>query len=232
MLGALAGAAVVGAYASWRGSKDIAKAQGQAAAYEKEAADRALAFQKEQYANIKPYLMGSLENYQQLLQNPESVRQQPGYMFRLQEGLKSIGIPEGARNISGAQLKGAMQYGQDYASNEYGNALARIAGLGQLAQGVGGVGERYAANVGNILQGQARSQAQSTLGSAEARASGYQGMAGSISQGLGMYAGMQRPKGGVAGAGGGPTTGYAPYMPMGYGSSQPSFMQGYYMGGM
>jgi hypothetical protein len=44
----------------------------------------------------------------------------PGYAFRLKEGLKSLDAQAASRGglISGAALKAAGRYGQDYASNE------------------------------------------------------------------------------------------------------------------
>ena len=51
----------------------------------------------------------------------------PGYQFRLSEGLKALDRQAAARGglISGAALKGAQRYGQDYASGEYQNAYNR-----------------------------------------------------------------------------------------------------------
>lgn len=191
----VAGAIVVSAYASYDSGKKLAKAQGQASRTQAEAADRALEFQKEQYADIKPYIQESLSGYQDLLDKPESYKETPGYMFRLQEGLKAIGIPEGGKYLTGTQLKAATRYGQDYATGEYDNALARIAGLGNLAQGVGQVGERYASNVGNILQQKGEYQAQGIIGGAQARASGTLGVANAITTGAGIYAGMKNKTG-------------------------------------
>lgn len=185
---ALIAAAVVGsAYVSYRSAKETAKAASQAGETQAAAAEKALQFQKEQYADIKPYLMQSLQGYQGLLEQPESFKQTPGYLFRLQEGLKSIGIPEGSKNLSGPQLQAAIKYSQDYATGEYSNALRRIAGLGELAQGVSSVGSQYANQMGNILQNQAGYRAQATQNVAAARASGYAGMANAIGQGFGMY---------------------------------------------
>lgn len=66
----------------------------------------------------------------------------PGYQFRLGEGMKAIENSAAARgNLnSGATLKALTRYGQDFASNEYGNAynreygrLSQLAGLGQAS---------------------------------------------------------------------------------------------------
>jgi hypothetical protein len=52
----------------------------------------------------------------------------PGYSFRLSEGLKALDRQAAARGgmMSGAALKAAGRYGQDVASQEYGNAFNRF----------------------------------------------------------------------------------------------------------
>ena len=51
----------------------------------------------------------------------------PGYAFRLSEGLKTFGRSADARGglLSGATLKGATRYNQNMASQEYANAYGR-----------------------------------------------------------------------------------------------------------
>ena len=115
----------------------------------------------------------------------------PGYGFRLSEGLKALDRQAAARGglISGAALKGAQRYGQDMASNEYTNAfnrfrlergdqfnrLAGVAGIGQTAVNqLGAQGQAFGQSAGNnMIQG------------GNARASGYVGSANAIAGGLG-----------------------------------------------
>ena len=54
----------------------------------------------------------------------------PGYGFRMSEGLKTIDRSAAARGglLSGATLKGVQRYGQDLASQEYQNAYNRYTG--------------------------------------------------------------------------------------------------------
>ena len=139
------------------------------------------------YGNIKPYLMQSLSSYQDLLKNPQSITKQPGYLFRLQQGLNSVGIATGDKNLTGAQIRRGIQYSQDYATNEYTNALARIAGLGALAQGTYQTGAQYATNTGNAIMQGAQGQAQGITGAASARAAGTIGVTSAINQGLSNY---------------------------------------------
>jgi hypothetical protein len=52
----------------------------------------------------------------------------PGYAFRFSEGQKALDKSMAARGlgISGANIKGAVKYGQDMGSQEYGNAFNRF----------------------------------------------------------------------------------------------------------
>ena len=185
---AILGAGALNAYTSYQAGQDVASATESAADIQAKAAEEALAFQKQVYGDIQPYLMESLSGYQNLLNKPEAYKETPGYLFRLQEGLKAAGIPEGGRNLSGPQVRRAIQYGQDYATSEYQNALARIAGLGNIAQGVYGAGQQYATNAGNIIMQNANNQATATQNAANARAAGYLGVGNAITSGVQNYA--------------------------------------------
>jgi hypothetical protein len=98
----------------------------------------------------------------------QDFQQDPGYQFRLGEGLKAMGHRAGARGglISGQTMKGMEDYRQGLASQEYGNAFNRyqtnrqnqLAPLGSLmssgqAAAVGQAGQagQYGANASNML---------------------------------------------------------------------------------
>lgn len=106
----------------------------------------------------------------------------PSYQFRLGEGMKALERTASARGglISGGALKAAQRYGQDFASQEFGNAynrLAGLAGVGQTATGaMGSAANQFGANAGNLM-----------TGGAAARASGYVGGANALTSGLGQY---------------------------------------------
>lgn len=125
----------------------------------------------------------------------------PGYAFRLSEGMKGLERSAAARGglLSGATLKGIQRYGQDMASQEYTNAFNRyqaerqarlgplqsLAGIGQTAtQQIGQAGQNYAANAGEAM-----------MSGAAARASGYMGganaLSGALNTGLNFYQGQQ-----------------------------------------
>lgn len=128
----------------------------------------------------------------------------PGYGFRLREGLKALDRTAAARGglLSGNQLRGAMQYGQDLASQEYQNAFNRFqterSNILNPLQSLGGVGQTstnaLTSAAGNLGAGTAA--AYGNLGSAlnanalaagNARASGYMGMANAATSGVGQY---------------------------------------------
>lgn len=117
----------------------------------------------------------------------------PGYAFRLKEGMKSLEQGAAARGgvLSGNMLRGAQEYGQGLASQEYQNAynryqtnqgnkfnrLASLAGVGQTAtSALGQAGQNYASNVGNIGMSSAANQGNAMLAAGQARASSLQGV--------------------------------------------------------
>lgn len=57
----------------------------------------------------------------------DMMKDDPGYQFRLSEGLKGLDHTAAARGgvPSGAAIKAAERFGQDYASNEFGNSFGR-----------------------------------------------------------------------------------------------------------
>ena len=83
-------------------------------------------------------------------------QQDPGYQFRLQEGLKQLGRTSAARGgaLSGATLKGTQGYAQNLASQEYGNAYDRYMAQNQnrynMLAGQQGVGYRAGGDLANL----------------------------------------------------------------------------------
>jgi len=114
----------------------------------------------------------------------------PGYAFRMSEGLKALDRQAAARGglISGAALKASQRYGQDLASQEYQNAYNRYNQnrstrynmlTGQQAVGQG------AANAQTQAAGNFGQQGAATLTDmGNARASGYMGAANAWSNAL------------------------------------------------
>jgi hypothetical protein len=116
-------------------------------------------------------------------------RQDPGYQFRMNEGVKALDNSASARGrlLSGAQQKGVNAYAQGMASQEYGNAYNRefnekgrqyniLSNLNQGGQASAArqaqVSSQLAASSGNIMAqlGQSQNQAQQNIGQARAGA--------------------------------------------------------------
>jgi hypothetical protein len=136
-------------------------------------------------------------NYQQF--GMDQFKADPGYQFRLQEGLKQLGHTAGARGglISGQTLKGMQDYAQNSASNEYTNAFNRyqternarlnplqsLAGVGQTAVNqLGQAGQNYATNAGNIGMTGGANQANAMLTQGNINASQYNTLGKGIDQ--------------------------------------------------
>ena len=147
----------------------------------------------------------------------------PGYGFRLSEGMKALERSAAARGglLSGATLKGITRFGQDTASGEYMNAFNRyqtnrsnqlnplqsLMGAGQTStnalssaggQTGAGMANTYMGlgqGVGNTYMGMGQGVANAQMAGGAARASGYTGMANALTSGLSTGANlyMQAP---------------------------------------
>lgn len=118
----------------------------------------------------------------------------PGYAFRLSEGLKALEASRAAKSglLSGSAIKAGMRYGQEMGLQEYGNAFQRaqieranrlqplgsLAGMGQAAAaGQAGYAGQYGQTAGGL-----------TTDIGAARAAGDVGAANAITNALGQYA--------------------------------------------
>jgi len=204
--GAALGSAALGAFASSKASK----AQSQSA-------DKATDLSREQYEQTRedqrPFMEGGYKANNRMLEllgiggdtsaagygsankpfSYSDMTADPGYSFRLSEGLKAMDQTAAARGglMSGSALKAGQRYGQEMGSQEYQNAFNRyqinrgnvlgplqgMLGIGQSATNqVGQYGSNYAANAGSTI-----------MSGGNARASGYMGPANAISGGVGQY---------------------------------------------
>lgn len=118
----------------------------------------------------------------------------PGYAFRQTEGQKAIERSAAARGsvLGGGTLKALTRYGQDTASQEFGNAFNRyqvnrtnkinpllsLSNLGQVSAGqVANAGTNFGNNSSSLLY-------QGATDAANARASGYASTANGINSGI------------------------------------------------
>lgn len=130
----------------------------------------------------------------------------PGYAFREQQGMKALNQSMAAKGlgVSGSGIKGALEFGQGLASQEYGNAYNRFManranvinllqggvntgfgaaqGKGQLASAAANLYGNTGQNIANTMLMNPYGQAMENAG--QARASGYMGGASALGQAL------------------------------------------------
>ena len=196
---AIVGSAVIGglgsAAAGIFGANKAADAQKSAAKKAAKAQQNALAAQTKL---AQPYVdagTAALTEYQKLAPyqpfGMEQFQADPGYQFRMSEGIKALERSAAARGLlsSGPTLKGITQYGQNLASSEYENAFSRYLSQREAAMDpyryLTGVGQAaaagQAANVGTT--GAALADIAAQRGNVQAAQ--YMGTAGAIGNALG-----------------------------------------------
>lgn len=209
---AVIGSAVVGAGASYASGKAQSKAAKSAAQSQERISDENLLLQRElteqQREDFAPWRDVGEQALDQLWQGVQAgdfevgdidVTKDPGYQFRMQEGIEALDKSAAARGrlLSGAQQKGVTDYAQNLASQEFANAYAReanekarrfniLSGLSSQGQSSAarqaGATSQLAQTSGNILSNLGAAQAQSAYAQGQARAGAYQGMAQSANQ--------------------------------------------------
>jgi hypothetical protein len=121
----------------------------------------------------------------------QDFQQDPGYAFRLNEGMKGLNATAAARGglISGNALRAATQYGQEMGSQEYQNAFNRYQTnrSNQLnpLQSLMGSSQTATNAMGQAGQNYANQAGEAYMGAGNARASGYVGSANAWNQALG-----------------------------------------------
>jgi hypothetical protein len=183
-----------------------AEATTQAAGMSAQSAREALDLQRRMYdesvARQQPWLQAGQNALTKLTSASEytpfgmdQFKQDPGYGFRMSEGMKALERSAAARGglLSGGTLKGIQRYGQDLGSQEYQNAFNRyqaerqarlgplqsLAGVGQTtANTLGQYGQNYANQANQLGMINATNQGNLALGMGNIRASQY-GTAGS-----------------------------------------------------
>lgn len=157
----------------------------------------------------------------------EDFQQDPGYAFRMSEGLKALDRQAAARGglISGAALKGAQRYGQEAASQEYMNAFNRyqtnranqlqplesLMGRSQTASNVlGAAGKNYASSAGQAIQNAGTARGSAYIGGTNALLNAvgqYQRGGGFNMNNMSPYSGMMDEQGFYSGPSSGGWTG-------------------------
>lgn len=191
-------AAVVGA-ATVAGSMYSSRQAGKAAKTQAASADRASQIQQENFEqtrkDLMPYkqagdtslsqLMGQMtpDGYFNQTYTGQDIYSDPSYQFRLQQGQDAIQSSAAAKGglLTGATLKALQNYGQESASQEYGNAYNRFNAdqtnrYNRLSNLVG-IGQNAAAQVGNAGAQTSQAIANNTMAGANALAAGQIGSA-------------------------------------------------------
>jgi len=235
-ISAIVGSSVVGAGASLFGSNKAAEAQqnaaAQSAAAQREAADKSIAAQREMFdigrADLAPYREGGVTAQNQLMQmlgiggdttaanygryakdfGMSDFTTDPGYQFRLEQGMKALNASAAAKGMgmSGANIKGATEYGQNLGSQEYTNAFnryqanrtAQLAPLQSLyaggqaaAAGSAAQAGALGSNLGQTYSNLGSNVAQADVAAGNAQASGYlnqsNAVTNALNQGMSSY---------------------------------------------
>jgi hypothetical protein len=122
----------------------------------------------------------------------DQFQQDPGYAFRLSEGMKALDRTAASRGglLSGATLKGAQRYGQEMGSQEYQNAFNRYqaerAAQLQPLQSLAGVGQTSANTLTGAAGAYGAQTGQNLQDIGTARASGYLGGQNALTSALGQ----------------------------------------------
>lgn len=210
------GAAALGSRSSSKAASTQAAATSEAAQLSSESANRAADLQYQQFresvALQEPWRVAGAIGLNKLVPvaseytpfGTDQFKADPGYAFRLSEGQKALERSAAARGnlLSGATGKALTQYGQEMGSQEYTNAFNRyqaerqarlnplqsLAGMGQTAaQQISTAGQNMASNVGNIYTSNAANVGNMMTAGAQARASGYMGVANAVGGGFNQY---------------------------------------------
>lgn len=211
-----AGASLIGGAMSSKSASKAADTQSDAARY---AADLQYKQWQEQQKLQAPFREAGLTSQNKLLDylglsankaapgygtlmrdfSMKDFQQDPGYAFRMSEGLRALDRSAAARGglLSGATLRGAQRFGQDLASQEYTNAFNRyqvnrgnilnplqsLLGSGQSATNVlATAGQNYANQAGEAAYQGANARASGYIGSANAWSNALGGAANAVNQ--------------------------------------------------
>jgi hypothetical protein len=181
--GAVVGSAIIGSQASRKAASTQAEAARESGNVQREIFERQVELQ-EPWRQAGINALGKLGTG---FTGEVNLMQDPGYGFRMSEGMKALERSAAARGglLSGGMLKGIQRFGQDLASQEYQNAYNRaltqynttaaLAGVGQTAtNALTGAAGQYGQNASEAIQN-----------AAAARASGYVGGANALTSALG-----------------------------------------------
>jgi hypothetical protein len=138
----------------------------------------------------------------------------PGYAFRLSEGRNALAHQAAARGgaVSGQSLKAMQNYAQNTASQEFGNAYNRMAGLASLGPSAAGVqnnlGQNYSTAASNTYGTMGANTGNARMAGASAYGSALSGIGSAYGRSPVSFSSLY---GGGGGGGGTGITGYGLY---------------------
>ena len=180
---AVIGGALISSSASSSAAKKQAKSADQASQIQKDMYDQTrkdLGGYRDAGNTALNQLMGGMGEGGRFMEtySGQDIYDDPSYKFRLNEGLNSVQSGAAAQGglLSGATQKALAGYGQEFASQEYGNAYNRFNAdqtnqYNRLANLVG-VGQNAAAQTGNAGLETGQAIANNTMAGANASAAG------------------------------------------------------------
>ena len=204
---AIAGSGLLGAASSIIGGRSQAKATDKAAKTQLKATKATIAQQNKalerQIGLQEPFRqtgVNALSDYATASQytpfGMDQFNADPGYQFRMSEGLKALERSAASRGIlsSGQTLKDITRFGQDTASQEYQNAFQRY--LAERQQRLApleyriGLGQNAASNQGVNIGQSARDVGQLTTSLGDIRSAGIMGRSNAFTNTLGDISGL------------------------------------------
>jgi hypothetical protein len=205
--GATIGSALIGAGASGDAAGAQAAASAEQARVQKEMFDKQVELQAPfREAGLKGQnqlldLLGLSENTKAAgygsLAKPftgQDMYADPGYAFRLSEGVKALDRSAAARGglLGGNQMRGITEYGQNYASGEFQNAFNRYQAERQARlnplQSLAGQSQTAANTLTSAAGNLGTQLGENAMNLGNIRASGYMGTANALSGALGSAA--------------------------------------------
>jgi hypothetical protein len=201
------GQAVVGGVGSVVGGVLEANAAEKAAQTQADAAANALKLQRDMFdyqkSLLEPYRAAGTKALERLSgamglggqgSQQQMLEMDPGYGFRLGEGLKALERMQASRGnfLSGGAMKAGQRFAQDTASQEYDRAFGRlsdIAGIGRsTSTQMGNAASGFGTSAGNIMGQEANALAAGRMG----RASAYTGAVGGVLNSFQNYLNRQQ----------------------------------------
>ena len=202
--GAMVGSAVIGGVSANKASKAQQQAVREGAAAEERMYNRQVELQepfRQVGVNALPDLVAASQYDPFTI---DKFQADPGYGFRLKEGLRALENSAAARGglLSGNAMRGITRFGQGLASEEFDKAFNRYqAGFASKLnplQALAGVGQTSANTLSNAAGQYGQSMAQNAAAMGNIRASGYMNTAnaltGALGQGVNYYQNQQMMK--------------------------------------